>query len=98
MKPIYSRGIPESRAHGQPPNWLLRRDRGTDVEYHGTMMNQENYMNPYAQYVTEKGYTLRECNRPSKSSINREVPAQFKDRFATYEEYQEAIHEFLNGL
>ena len=28
----------------------------------------------------------------------REVPARFRDRFATYEEYQEAIAEMLNGM
>ena len=28
----------------------------------------------------------------------REVPARYRDRFATYEEYQEAIAEMLNGM
>jgi hypothetical protein len=26
------------------------------------------------------------------------VPARFADRFATYEEYQEAMADFLNGM
>jgi hypothetical protein len=26
------------------------------------------------------------------------VPASFKDRYDTYEEYKEALHDFLNGL
>lgn len=67
------------------------------LSYHSLMINQESYMTPYAEYILQKGYTLRECYRPSQSALKREVPDNMKDRYATYEEYENAIHEFLNG-
>ena len=53
----------------------------------------ETYMTPYAEYVQAKGYTLRECYRPA----DQRVPARLRNRYSTYEEYQEAIADFLNG-
>jgi len=55
-------------------------------------------MTPYAEYIHQKGYTLHECYRPSKSALKREVPARFRDRFDSYEEYEEAMADFLNGM
>jgi hypothetical protein len=33
-----------------------------------------------------------------EAALTQEVPASFKDRYDTYEEYKEALHDFLNGL
>jgi len=55
------------------------------------MMNQTN--NPYAQQILAKGRDL-----PKAQPSTGEVPARFRDRFATYEEYSEAMADFLNGL
>lgn len=49
--------------------------------------------NPYAQQILAKGRDL-----PTPQPSTRQVPARFADRFATYEEYQEAMADFLNGL
>ena len=52
---------------------------------------QNNYI---TDYIKSKGFTVAECNRPAK----KEVPANMRDRYSSYEEYQEALHDFLNGM
>lgn len=47
--------------------------------------------NPYRLQMIQQG------RDPIDAPI-REVPARYRDRFATYEEYQEAIAEMLNGM
>jgi hypothetical protein len=49
--------------------------------------------NPYAQQILAKGRDL-----PKSQPETGKVPARFADRFATFEEYQEAMADFLNGL
>ena len=56
-----------------------------------TCMNKTQ--NPYAQQILAKGRDL-----PTATKSDRKVPARFADRFATYEEYQEAMADFLNGM
>jgi len=68
------------------------------MEYYSNMINFETNMTPYAEYIHQKGYTLHECYRPSKSALKREVPARFRDRFDSCEEYEEAMADFLNGM
>ena len=48
-------------------------------------------INPYRSQIIAQGRDP--IDRPVK-----QVPARFADRFATYEEYQEAIAEMLNGM
>ena len=55
------------------------------------MINQTN--NPYAQQILAKGRDL-----PKAQPSTRQVPARFADRFATFEEYEEAMADFLNGM
>ena len=63
----------------------------TPCAYNVYMMNQTN--NPYAQQILAKGRDL-----PKAQPSTGKVPDRFKDRFATYEEYQEAMADFLNGM
>ena len=51
----------------------------------------KNYL---TDYIESKGYTVQECRRPAK----KEVPASMRDRYSSYEEYEEALHDFLNGM
>jgi hypothetical protein len=53
----------------------------------------ETYMTPYAEYIQAKGYTVQECYRPA----DQRVPSHLRDRYASYEEYRAAIHDFLNA-
>jgi hypothetical protein len=54
-----------------------------------------SHSNPYVQTLLEKGYTERELRKPV---ARPEVPANMKHLYATYAEYEAAIHEMLNGL
>lgn len=47
-------------------------------------------------YIAQKGFTEAECREVAKPAL-KEVPAHLKDRFPTYEAYQEAMTDFLNG-
>jgi len=49
--------------------------------------------NVYEQQLIAKGRDL-----PKAQPSTGKVPARFADRFATYEEYQEAMADFLNGM
>ena len=51
--------------------------------------------NPYVAHLMTKGYTEAELRRPV---ARPEVPANMRDIYATYDEYCEALHDFLNGL
>jgi hypothetical protein len=53
-------------------------------------------LNVYEQYLVQKGYTLAEI-RQTSPVVDKRVPAHLRDRYDTYEEYQEAIADFLNG-
>ena len=56
-------------------------------------MINSNVSNPYAQQILAKGRDL-----PERQPGTRQVPARFADRFATFEEYEEAMADFLNGM
>ena len=47
--------------------------------------------NPYRQQMIDQGRDP--IDRPVQ-----EVPARYRDRFESFEEYQEAIAEMLNGM
>ena len=51
-------------------------------------------MNIYEETLVQKGYTLAELRRPV---ARPQVPAHLRDIYPTYDEYREALHEFLNG-
>ena len=53
--------------------------------------NAMSLPNPYRAQMIAQGRDP--IDRPVK-----QVPARYADRFATYEEYQEAIAEMLNGM
>ena len=48
--------------------------------------------NPYEIQILAKGRDL-----PKAQPETGEIPARFRDRFATFEEYSEAMADFLNG-
>ncbi len=55
-----------------------------------------NTTNPYIQTLQEKGYSIKECSTPSK--VQHTYPREIHGVvFQTEEEYNEALHEFLNG-
>ena len=55
----------------------------------------ENTSNPYVQTLLEKGYTVAECRTPTPK---QKFPLTIYGRtFETEADYNEALHEFLNG-
>ena len=56
-------------------------------------MIKTNVSNPYEIQILAKGRDL-----PEATQSDRKIPARFADRFATYEEYEEAMADFLNGM
>jgi hypothetical protein len=52
--------------------------------------------NVYEEYLVQKGYSLSEI-RQIPAPADKRVPAHLRDRYSTYEEYRDAIHDFLNG-
>ena len=48
-------------------------------------------LNEFYPQLAQKGYTAREVSKPDTSR-------DFPDRYDSYEEYTEALHEFMNGL
>lgn len=52
--------------------------------------------NVYEEYLVQKGYSLSEIRQAPKV-VDKRVPECFRDRYSTYEEYREAIADFLNG-
>ena len=52
--------------------------------------------NVYEEYLVQKGYSLSEI-RQAPTVVDKRVPASMSDRYSTYEQYQEAIADFLNG-
>jgi hypothetical protein len=53
-------------------------------------------MNIYENYFLQKGYSLYEV-RQMTAVPDQRVPERLRDRYATYEEYRAAIHDFLNA-
>jgi len=54
--------------------------------------------NPYITHLQQKGYTEQEIRQGSKSA--KVVPDWYAASHPhdTYEEYQDALHDFLNGM
>ena len=56
-------------------------------------------LNEFYPQISQKGYTMNDMIAVGmESAISQEVPESMKDRYATYAEYREALHEFINGL
>ena len=51
--------------------------------------------NVYEEHLVQKGYSVAETRKPAPKA----VPAWYAERYpgATYEDYQEALADFLNG-
>ena len=50
-------------------------------------------LNCFEKYGLQKGYTLREIHA-TKVTTDRTYP----DRYDSYEEYQDALHDYMNGM
>ena len=56
-------------------------------------------MNPYVENLVQMGYDRKDCEVASKMFTKKEFPYTIHGRtYQTEEEYNEAIHEFMNGM
>lgn len=87
------RSLPSALGRLPDPNGsVLPLDKTPETRYSKNMKAN----NVYETYLLQKGYSLSEIRQASPVADKR-VPARFRDRYSTYEEYQEAIADFLNG-
>lgn len=88
---------PKSRASGRFESCLPKPPRGPRIEYTRLMdKTQLNSMNIYEQHLSQKGYSRAEMRAPSRQK--RTFPCKIGARyFETEEQYQNALHDFLNG-
>ena len=70
--------------------------KGFFCVYNSYMNN--SLLNEFYPQIAQKGYDMSDLSGAMEAAISQEVPAAFKDRYSTYAEYQEALHDFLNGI
>ena len=70
--------------------------KGSFFVYYKNMNN--SLLNEFYPQISQKGYTMSDISVAMESAISQEVPDAFKDRYSTYEEYRDALHDFLNGI
>ena len=70
--------------------------KGFFCVYNSYMNN--SLLNEFYPQLAQKGYDMSDLSGAMEAAISQEVPAAFKDRYSTYAEYQEALHDFLNGI
>ena len=55
--------------------------------------------NPYVETLVEMGYDRVDCETVAVAGVDKTFPLNIHGRvYQTQEEYDEALHEFLNGL
>lgn len=55
--------------------------------------------NPYVENLVEMGYDRADCETVATAGIDKKFPLNIHGRvYNTQEEYNEALHDFINGL
>ena len=55
--------------------------------------------NPYVETLIEMGYDRADCETVAVAGVDKTFPMTIHGRvYNTQEEYDEALHEFINGL
>lgn len=55
--------------------------------------------NPYVENLIEMGYDRADCETVAVAGVDKTFPMTIHGRvYNTQEEYDEALHEFINGL
>ena len=62
-------------------------------------MMQIHTNNPYVETLIEMGYDAQDCHTVANVGVKKTFPCNIHGRvFETQEEYDEALHDFLNGM
>ena len=55
--------------------------------------------NPYVENLVQMGYDRADCETVSVAGVDKTFPMTIHGRvYQTQEEYDEALHDFINGL
>ena len=55
--------------------------------------------NPYVENLVEMGYDRADCETVAVAGVDKTFPMTIHGRvYQTQEEYDEALHDFINGL
>jgi len=55
--------------------------------------------NPYVENLVEMGYDRADCETVAVAGVDKTFPMNIHGRvYQTQEEYDEALHDFLNGI
>lgn len=55
--------------------------------------------NPYVENLVEMGYDRADCETVAVAGVDKTFPLNIHGKvYQTQEEYDEALHDFLNGL
>ena len=59
----------------------------------------EIHNNPYVENLVSMGYDRADCETVAVAGIDKTFPLNIHGRvYQTQQEYNEALHEFLNGM
>ncbi len=66
-------------------------------QHYNKTMQQSN--NPYVNNLIEMGYDRADCETVAAAGVDKTFPLTIHGRvYNTQQEYDEALHDFLNGL
>ena len=55
--------------------------------------------NPYVENLVQMGYDRADCETVAAAGVDKTFPLNIHGRvYQTQEEYDEALHDFLNGM
>ena len=55
--------------------------------------------NPYVENLVQMGYDRTDCETVAAAGVDKTFPLNIHGRvYQTQEEYDEALHDFLNGM
>ncbi len=55
--------------------------------------------NPYVEHLVEMGYDRADCETVAVAGVDKTFPLNIHGKvYQTQEEYDEALHDFLNGI
>jgi len=71
------------------------------AKYDANWFSHYNKMinNPYVENLVAMGYDRADCETVAVAGVDKTFPLNIHGRvYETQEEYDEALHEFINGL
>ena len=90
--------------HRRCKSWSFIDEQQDGRNYQTTQrINSTNYQqsmtNPYVENLVQMGYDRADCETVAVAGLAKTFPMNIHGRvYQTQEEYDEALHDFLNGM